>query len=141
MLLAIAFATAMAGAWPHKQRQKVRVHFWATSTFIRGSWGMNEDIYLAELRSPKQSESVLVRLIDTYPNTWSPLTHKILTSAAGTVLAVWRDTECDRPFGEILLRTAPGDLMAILPERLGYKPPLDQMPAATTVLPCYRVLR
>ena len=57
---------------------------------------------------PKQNEAVLVRLVDAYPNEWPPLAHKVLTSEAGALLPVRRDQECDRPFGEILLRTAPG---------------------------------
>jgi hypothetical protein len=83
----------------------------------------------------------LIRLVDTYPNEWPPLSREVLKSDAGTVLPVKRDAECDRPFGEMLLRTAPGDPMAILQERLGYRPPLDWTPAPGTVLPCYRVLR
>lgn len=130
-----------AGAWPHRHGQKARVRFLATSTLIRGTWGPNEDTYLAQLLLPKQNETVLVRLVDAYPNEWPPLARDILRSDAGTLLAVKRDAECDRPFGEILLRTAPGDPMALLPERLGYQPLLDRTPASGTILPCYRVLR
>jgi hypothetical protein len=132
---------ATAGAWPHRHGQKARVRFLATSTLIRGTWGQNEDTYLAQLLLPKQNEAVLVRLVDAYANEWPPLARAALTADAGTVLSVKRDAECDRPFGEMLLRTAPGDPMAILPERLGYRPPLDRTSAAGTVLPCYRVLR
>jgi hypothetical protein len=82
-----------------------------------------------------------VRLIDEYLNLFPPIPAEVLRSQSGTVLRVTRDPQCDRPFGEILLRTAPGDLMAILPERLGYQPALDRTPASGTVLPCYRVLR
>ena len=140
--LVIAVVTVSpAGAWPHRHEQKVRVRFLANSTFLRGTWGMNEDTYLAQLRLPKQNEALLVRLVDAYPNTWSPLAHAVVKSEAGTVFSVRRDPECDRPFGEILLRTAPGDPMAILPERLGYRPQLDQTPAPSTVMPCYRVVR
>jgi hypothetical protein len=141
IFVVIVLAAASAGAWPHRQGQKARVRFLATSTLIRGTWGQNEDTYLAQLVLPKQNEAVLVRLVDAYPNEWPPLAHKVLTSEAGALLPVCRDQECDRPFGEILLRTAPGDPMAILPERLGYRPPLDRTPAPGTILPCYRVLR
>ena len=137
----IVLAAASAGAWPHRHAQKARVRFLATSTLIRGTWGQNEDTYLAQLMLPKQNEAVLVRLVDAYPNEWPPLAHEVLTSDAGAVLPVKRDQECDRPFGEILLRTAPGDRMAILPERLGYRPPFDRTPAPGAILPCYRVLR
>lgn len=129
------------GAWPHKQGQKVRVRFLATSTIIRSTWYWNEDTYLAELSIPRSSESILVRVVDEYPNEAPPLSRGVLTAASGTVLRVKRDTSCERRFGEILLRTAPADPMSILPERLGYQPPLDRTPAPGTVLPCYRTVR
>lgn len=141
VLVVAAMTAATARAWPHRQGQKVRVHFLATSTLIRGTWGPNEDTYLAQLLLPKQNEAVLVRLVDAYPNEWPPLAREVLTSDAGTVLPLKRDAKCDRPFGEILLRTAPGDPMAILPVRLSYRPPLDRTPVSGTILPCYRVLR
>ncbi len=140
-LMIAAMTPATAGAWPHRRGQKAHVHFLASSTLIRGTWGQNEDTYLAQLLLPKQNEAVLVRLVDAYPNEWPPLAREVLRSDAGAVLAVKRDAECDRPFGQILLRTAPGDPMVILPERLGYQPQFDRTPAAGTILPCYRVLR
>ena len=136
-----AMTVATAGAWPHQQRQKARVRFLTTSTLIRGTWGPNEDTYLAQLLLPKENEAVLVHLVDAYPNEWPPLSRSVLTSDSRALLAVRRDEQCDRPFGQILLRTAPGDPMAILPERLDYQPQLDRTPAAGTILPCYRVLR
>jgi hypothetical protein len=140
-LLILAMTADVTLAWPHRQGIKARAHFLATSTFIRGSWGGNEDIYLAELHLPNQNDAVLVRLIDTYPNFLPPLAHNALTSAPGVVLSVQRDVECDQPFGEILLRTAPSDPMAILPERLGYLPRLSRMPTPEAVVPCCRILR
>lgn len=141
VLLIGAIGAATAGAWPHRRGQKARVRFLATSTLIRRTWGPNEDTYLAQLLLPKQNETVLVRLVDAYPNEWPPLSRSVLTSDSGTLLGVRRDDQCDRPYGQILLRTAPGDPMAPLPERLGYQPPLDRTPASETILPCYRVLR
>lgn len=143
ILLFFALTAGTAGAWPWRHRQgiKIKVRFLASSTFIRGTWGWNEDTYLAQLLLPRQNETVLVRLVDAYPNEWPPLSHAILMSDTGTFLAVKRDAECDQPFGEILLRTAPGDLMAILPVRLSYRPPLKQTPALETMLPCYRILQ
>jgi hypothetical protein len=144
-IVTILFSTTLiampAAAWPRRYGQKMRVRFLATSTLLRGTWGWNEDTYLAEILLPKQDETVLVRLVDAYSSNWPPLAREVLTSDAGTLLPVRRDQECDRPFAEILLRTAPGDPMAILPVRLGYQPPLDRTPAPGTVLPCYRVLR
>lgn len=141
IILFFSWSVASASKRLHKHDQKANVHFLATSTLIRGTWGQNEDTDLAQLLLPKQSEAVLVRLVDAYPNEWPPLAREVLTSDAGAVLPVKRDAECDRPFGEILLRAAPGDPMAILPMRLYYQPPLDRTPAAGTILPCYRVLR
>ena len=140
-ILAVALTVASAGAWPRRQGENVRVRFLATSTFFRTTRGPNEDIYLAELKFQKSGEEVLVRLIDAYPNQFAPLARAVLLSDSGTMLTVKRDMECDRQFGQILLRTAPGDPMAILPERLGYRPPLQRTPAPGAVLPCYRVLR
>jgi hypothetical protein len=128
-------------AWPHRRAQKAWVRFLATSTLIPGTWGENEDSYLAQLVLPKENEEVLVRLVGIYPNERPPLPRKVLTSGTGTVLAVQRDTECDRLFGEILLRTAPGYPIAILQERLGYQPRLYRTPELGTILPCYRTIR
>lgn len=119
----------------------MRVRFIATSTLLRGTWGLNEDTYLAQVLIPEQNEAVLVRLVDTYPSEWPPLARQVLTSESDALLRVKRDVGCDRPFGEILLRTAPGDPMAILPEPLSYEPVLERTPAPGTILPCYRVLR
>ena len=102
---------------------------------------MNQDTYLAQLSFPKQSESVLARLMDVYSNGWPPLSRGTLRSATGTVLRVERDEDWDRPFEEILLRTAPGDLLAILPEQLHYQPLLEETPTPETILPCYKVVR
>lgn len=119
----------------------MRVRFLVTSTLLRGTWGLNEDTYLAQVLFPRQNEAVLVRLVDAYPNEWPPLARQIIASESGALLALRRDVGCDRPFGEILLRTAPGDPMAILPEPLSYEPALERTPAPRTILPCYRVLR
>ena len=132
----------LANAWPHRHSgKKARVHFLAESTLVRGNWGWNEDAYLAELRLPKQAELVLVRLVDSYPNEAPPLSYAVLTAESGASFHVKRDQECDRPFGTMPLRAAPGDLMAILPMRLSYQPKMDRMPESGAILPCYRVAR
>jgi len=141
ILLIIAMTAGTAEAWPHHHGHRVHVRFLATSTVIRSTWFWNEDTYLAELNFPRSNESVLVRLIDAYPSEAPPLARQVLQSDAGTVMAVKRDVECDRPFGEILLRTTPGDPMAILPERMVYQPQMGHVPGQQTILPCYRVMR
>jgi hypothetical protein len=121
--------------------QKTHVRFLAASTFVRGTWGYNQDIFLAELLSPRHGEPLLVRLIEEYPNGFPPLSADALTSPGGTVLRVRRDVQCDLPYASILLRTAPSDPRATLHERLGYSPHLDKAPEPDAILPCYRTVR
>lgn len=94
------------------------MRFLATSTLIHRTWGENEDTYLAQPLLPKQKRTVLVRLVNANATEWPPLARAIFTSDAGALLAVKRDATCDRPFGQMLLRTAPGDPKAILPQPL-----------------------
>lgn len=138
---AIAISVTATAAWPHKQGQKAQVRFLATSTLVRfiGAW--NEDTYLAELQFAPGESPLLVRLIDAYPNEAPPLSRTILTSVSGATFKVRRDTECDSPYGQMILRTAPGDPLAVLPERLGYQPQLQKAPKADAILPCYRTVR
>jgi hypothetical protein len=137
----IALSAATAGAWPHKIGQEAKVRFLATSTLIRTWGGPNEDTYLAELNFTPKDDPLLVRLVDSYPNVASPLPRATLTSVAGSVLRVRRDMNCDRPYGKMILRTAPGDPMAIMHEPLGYRPLMHSTPASKAVLPCYRIVR
>jgi hypothetical protein len=141
VMACIAAAVTSADARARIRVQKAHVRFLATSTVVRGSWGYNQDTYLAELRPARNGELQLVRLIDEYPNLSPPLPAEVLTSQSGTVLKVKRDSQCDLPFGQVLLRTAPGDPMAILHERLGYQPEMSRTPEARTPLPCYRTVR
>jgi hypothetical protein len=141
MVAVIAVSATSALAWPHKKGQRLQVRFVATSTLIRGTYGPNEDTYLAELSLDKGRERFLVRLVDAYPNEAPPILRVNLTAPSGIMLRLRRDFGCDRLFGEILSRTAPGDPMAILPERLGYQPDLDKAPDPNAVLPCYRTVR
>lgn len=141
LLVLITVAGTSASAWPHHRGQKARVHFLANGTLLRFTWGQNQDTYLAQLYFPKQSAPVLARLMDVYSNGWPPLSRRVLKSDTGTILRVERHEDCDRPFGEMLLRTAPGDLLAILPERLHYQPHLENPPAPDSILPCYKVIR
>jgi len=141
MVAVIAISATTAVAWPHKHGQKTRVRFLAAGTLVRGTFGRNEDTYLAELSLEKGSERTLVRLVDAYPNEAPPISRTDLTAPFGITLRIRRDVECDRPYGEMILRTAPGDLMAILHERLGYQPQLSRTPTPNAIFPCYHVLR
>jgi hypothetical protein len=93
--MALVISAAAAGAWPHKQGPKAQIRFLATSTLVRGTWGWNEDTYLAELRLTAGGEPLLIRLVDAYPNEAPPLSQTVMTAPTGSALKVRRDTECD----------------------------------------------
>lgn len=137
--LAMFVNSAVAGSRIHEER--VHVQFLAAGTLMRGNWGPNEDTYLAELTLPVHGELVLVRLIDEYANEAPALSRAMLTSPSGAFLWVRRDSLCDYPYRQMLLRTAPGDPLAILPEKLNYQPHLEIVPAPDSILQCYRVAR
>ena len=141
VLLFIILSTTCVDARRHKGDTTARVKFLAASTLIRGTWGQNEDTYLAELNLRSESESILVRLIDEYPNLLPPISYPALTSATGTKLRVRRDSQCDTVYGRMLLRAKPGDLTAILPERLVYHPVLERRVTSDALLLCYRTVR
>jgi hypothetical protein len=96
---------------------------------------------MKKLILPKSDEKILVRLIDAYPDGGDPLSTRVLQSDSGTTFAVRHDAGCDGPFRNLLLRAAPGDIMAIFPVPLSYQPPLTHIPAPDSLLPCYRVSR
>jgi hypothetical protein len=123
------------------QTEKAIVRFLATSTLIRGTWGRNQDTYLAEATFPKSNQVLLIRLVDAYPNEWPPLSFEVLASRTGTALRVTRDLQCELPSSHLLLRTAPGDPLAILLERLSYRPLLPKTLEGNELLPCYRTVR
>lgn len=136
-----AVCAGAAGAQAHTHVEKAHVHFLATSTLVRGTYGYNQDVFLVELRFSAHGESSLARLIDEYPNLSPPLAARDLRSPSGIVFWVRRDAKCDLPYADVLLRTAPGDPMALLPERLGYQPHLERTPGPDEVLPCYRTAK
>lgn len=120
---------------------KARVRFLATSWVIRGTWGHNEDKYLAEIALTPSDAPSLAYLIDNYRNEEPPLSFDVLTAQKGTVLRLRQDSVCNIPIEQIAFRTAPGDPMAILPGRLGYHPVITQLTKTGTVIPCYRIAR
>jgi hypothetical protein len=139
IVLLAGVSSAPLKAWPHKHGQDAHVRFLATSTLIRSNWGQNEDTYLAELSLSHDTESILVRLVYVYPNEAPPLSREQLTVPTGIEVHVRRDQECDRPYREMLLRSAPGDPIAIVPIELHYQPQFDREPSSGTILPCYRI--
>lgn len=130
-------------AWHHRRKQTIKasVRFVAASTLLRSTVGWNKDSYLAEVNFRENTEQLLVRLIDAYPPFAPPLSRRALTAPSGTALRIRRDPVCDIRYGEMLLRAAPGDLLAVTPFRLSYRPPLHPPPASGAILPCYRTVR
>jgi hypothetical protein len=138
-LLGLAISSGIAEAkTPGLRPLKANTRFLAASTNIRRTWGANEDVFLAQIVPYRGSQPILVRLIDEYWNLLPPLSATTLTSATGTTLRLRRDAQCDMPYAKMQLRTAPGDPMAILHERLGYRPQLQKTPEPEELLPCYR---
>jgi hypothetical protein len=137
----LALSMTATGKTPRVRPIKAHVHFLATSTCVRGTRGMNEDVYLAEIATQPDSDAKLVRLVDEYLNYRPALLAESLTSKEGTTLRITRDTRCDLPYSRMLLRTAPGDPMAVIPVKLSYKPQLLRTPEPDEILPCYRTAR
>lgn len=132
---------SVALAWPHKREPKVRVHFLAAETLIRGTWGTNQDSYLAEFLSGKDRPSGLLQVVDEYAQWDLPISWVDLTSQSGVNLRLKRDTACDVQYGALNLRAAPGNLMAMLPVHLTYHPVLSNSVHSSDVIPCYRIAR
>ncbi len=142
LLAALCLSGTLAiGAPRNNGVEKRKVLFLATSSLVRGTWGYDEDTYLAEFVPANDNVGLLIRLIDDHPNFALPLSSDVLTSGTGTVLKVKRDRQCDIPYGAMLLRAAPGDPMAIIPERMTFRPNLNQPVDPATKLACYRVVR
>lgn len=120
---------------------KARVRFLATSWFLRGTWGPNEDKYLVEISLARKGSPFLAQLVDKYQNESPSLPAEALRSEVGIMFHLIRDPNCDIPFGQMALRTAPEDLMATQLIKLHYQPKLSHQPKSNEILPCYRVLR
>lgn len=120
---------------------KTRVMFLATSWVIRGTWGRNEDQYFAEISATPRDTPSYAYVVDNYQCDTPSLSFDVLTSHSGTTLRLIRDSRCDIPFGQLALRTAPGDLRAILPGRFGYRPAITPLPNPDTMIPCYHIAR
>lgn len=143
MVIGLSAALSAIGASTarHPPTLKARVRFLATGTSIHSGLGTSQDVYLVDLMPRGSGEAILARLIDEYPPYRVALSSEILKPSEGTTLKVRRDDTCDTAFGLMPLRTAPGDPMAILPNRLGYQPHLSNSVRPEENLPCYRVVR
>lgn len=139
ILGSVAFLGALANGRPRSLKANIR--FLATSTAVNTGVGNSQDVYLVTIRLRRSNETVLARLIDEFPPYRTMLSSEVLTSADGVSLRIRRDATCDRAFAQMPLRTAPGDPMAILPERLGFQPSASELIEPEAVLPCYRTVR
>jgi hypothetical protein len=120
---------------------KAQVRILAASDLIRGTWGYNQDNYLAELIDAHGTETMLVRLVDEYASEAPPLSRELLTARSTVALRVRRDNRRDMPYGQLSLRAAPGDPIAVLPMPFSYLPQKDDWPPSAASLPCYRLVR
>jgi hypothetical protein len=126
---------------PHGRDVRAHVRFLATSTSIRLEFAESEDVYLVELVLPhRNGGATLARLIDRYPEYRTSLPADILESSIGRTVRIRRDSACDISFQAMPLRTAPGDPLAVLPEKLGFAPPLPRSVAPKEILPCFRLV-
>lgn len=125
---------------PHARIQRLQVHFLATSTSIHGKEAGSEDVYLVEL-TDENGRIGLARLVDQYPDYRLPLSRAAISSSEGQHLQLLRDPACDVALKNLPLRTAPGDPVAVLPERLRFEPNLPPNVAQDAPLPCFRVVR
>lgn len=125
-----------------KEIVRTNVRFLATSTSIRSSWAGNQDVYLVQIELPgRAKQATLARLVDEYPSYRAAIPSEVLMSSSATSFRLERDRGCDITYGLMLLRTAPGDPMAIMPERLSFQPALPEPVTPTEILPCYDVVR
>lgn len=73
----------------------------------------------------------LIRFANSYPN------EAPLFSEAGARAGNQHDPQCERPYREMLLRTACSDPMAFSLEQHEYQPQLSGIPQLTANLPCF----
>ncbi|HEX4037748.1 MAG TPA: hypothetical protein VHX37_06795 [Acidobacteriaceae bacterium] len=133
--------TAAGSAMSHVHVVKVRVRFLATSTSVHSGVGESQDVYLVELPADTFGENpILARLVDDYSPAQTAFSPKAL-SGDGLILRIRRDESCDTTLADMPLRTAPGDPLAILPERFGFHVVLPRETSTDEILPCYKTFR
>jgi hypothetical protein len=135
-----------ARAASYRPRPRVaRVRFLANSTSVRNLYYGGEDVYLAEVELREErdtaSKAFLACLLDDYQAYLGPISPEILKATNGRELRLLRDSSCDISFADMLLRTAPGDPMAIVPVKLEYRPEMPGPVEPEQILPCYRIVR
>lgn len=140
------FLLASAHAFPfhhkHAPRLKAHVRFLATGELIRVALGLSHDEYLVSVAIASHTDQKQVaRLVDDYINFAPPIPQNVQNAANDTTFELVRDSSCDLPYLAMMLRSAPGDLIAIYPAPMHYTPVLDEAIAPSTVIPCYRTVR
>jgi hypothetical protein len=141
LLITVLMVCAAANAHDRHRPRKAKVHFLAAGMLLRGTWGFNQDSYLAEIVVKRDHSRQLVRILDEYSPLMPALPREALVADGGAALRIRRDESCDVAFGGIHLRAAPGDRMATLAIPLVYQPQLGEPVRADTLVPCYRIAR
>ena len=136
----ILAAFVVSGAEAHNSYLKAHVHFLATGTSVQSTIARSQDVYLVEMTVQAGGEPFLARLIDEYPFYEGPIDRAVLQSDHPAGFRVRRDSFCDREYRDMVLRTSPGDPLAILPERLGFAPTLPRAVDPGEMIPCYRII-
>jgi len=106
MLTVLHLAIAVAHGQRKHKVQKLKVHFLAEGTFLRRTWGYNQDTYLAKFSTAWDKAPSLICVVDEYSPLAPALAQIVLNSDKGAMLRVRRDEGCDAAYGDMLLRAA-----------------------------------
>jgi len=125
-----------------KQSKKdtVSIRFVAQSVAIRSAGSDNEDVYLVKVYPAGDQTGFYAKLVDTYRDFAPALPLRIVTSESPVHLRAARDSQCDVLFAEMHLRSAPGDLIAIIPTTIDYETTETKSISPGTKLPCFRTV-
>jgi hypothetical protein len=82
----LAFEVPTTKASSRSRPKKAQVRLLASKRLVRGTWGLNENTYLAELTIAHVSQHLWVGMINACPNEAPPLPGGQLTSSLRIVL-------------------------------------------------------
>ncbi len=135
LLLGILLANpAFAGG------NKAGVRFVAQSMSFRTTWAYSEDVYLVEIHPSKNGQPYYGKLLDAYQGLGRPLPLQMVTSKSPITMKIARDSSCDVRYGNMLIRSAPGDPVALLPGKFTYESSETKSIPKDTMIPCYRTV-
>lgn len=140
-MVLIVCACQTMHAWPHRKSPWLRVRFLAEETLVRGTWGINQDKYLAEFIPSGNCPSGILQIVDEYSEWDFPISFSDLSNKNGIKLRLQRDMSCDVMFSNLNLRAAPGDPEAILAVTMTYKPNNLKDISQNQTVPCYHIVR